>query len=77
MISLTANREWEDLVEELKKEIYHQQSNVFDNAQNWDQVCFLKGWCAALAYIINLRDTTKLQLEQIEGGEDADVQLPL
>lgn len=63
LLSLTGTSEWKALCEELGKEIYQHQSNLLENAQNWDQVVFTKGWCAALAYIINTRDLTKQVLE--------------
>lgn len=68
-MGMTGTHEWNDLLEELKQEIYQNQANVLENAQNWDQVVFMKGWCAALAYIINTRERTRIELEQA----DADV----
>ena len=64
VISLTANKEWDVLTEELKKEIYQHQANLLDNAKSWDDVVFTKGWCGTLAYIITLRQQAKTILEQ-------------
>jgi hypothetical protein len=66
LISLTANPEWVEFVEELKKEIYQEQANVFDSAQSWDDVQYKKGWCEALNYVITTRDRAKTYLEQLD-----------
>ena len=68
MISLTANKEWGEFTDDLKKEIYQHQANILENAANWDQVVFTKGWCAALAYIISLRERTKIAIEQADAA---------
>jgi len=68
MISLTANKEWGEFIEDLKSEIYQHQANVLESSDKWDQVVYTKGWCAALAYIISLRDRTKISLEQEEAN---------
>jgi hypothetical protein len=70
MLTLTGQPEWDVLVEELRKEIYQTQANLLENSQNWDQVCAAKGWCAALAYLINLRPRIKMQVQE---SENADV----
>lgn len=66
MISLTANKEWGELTDELKKEIYQNQANILENAKGWDAVVFAKGWCAALAYIISLRERSIMFKEQAQ-----------
>lgn len=76
MISLTANREWNTFIDDLKAEIYQNQANILENSQNWDQVVFAKGWNKCLAYIITLRDRVIVELDQIdeaEGDTNADV----
>jgi hypothetical protein len=73
-LGMTGTPEWNDFIEELKKEIYQHQANILENAANWDQVVFTKGWCAALAYIINTREKTKIEIDQLEES-DANVQL--
>jgi hypothetical protein len=72
MLTLTGSPEWDALVEEIKKEIYQHQANVLENANNWDSVVFTKGWCGALAYIMNLRSRIEAELEVVEQA-NADV----
>jgi len=60
MITLTGYPEWDTLKAELTRQIYQAQGNLLENAKDWDDVVFGKGWCAAFAYIINLRDNTVL-----------------
>lgn len=74
MLSLTGTPEWETLMLELKKEIYQAQANLLQNAQTWDAVVFQKGWCSALAYIINTRETTKATLDQAEDAKAAEAE---
>lgn len=74
LLTLTGTPEWKALCEELSKEIYQHQCNILESAQNWDQVVFTKGWCAALAYIINTRDLTKQVIENnLEEGRHANL----
>lgn len=73
ILSLTGNAEWDILVKELTNEIYQHQANVLDNAKNWDEVVYTKGYCAALAYIINLRDRTKNIQDNLKEANNADV----
>ena len=70
MITLTGYPEWATLKDELTRQIYQAQGNLLENATNWDDVMFGKGWCKAFAYIINLRDNTKLLQEAEKANAD-------
>ena len=74
MLGLTGTPEWEAFIEDLAKEIYHNQSGLLENAQNWDQIVFAKGWNKCLAYIINTRDRIIMEIDNAaEGDTSADV----
>ena len=73
MLGMTGSKEWEMFINELAKEVYNNQANLLENAQNWDQVVFAKGWNACLAYIINTRDRITLEIQNAEGDTNADV----
>ena len=57
IITLTSYPEWEDYVEELKKEIYQLQSNSLE-AKSWDELNQTKGVAKGLTRIVNLRADT-------------------
>jgi len=75
--TLTAYPEWGIMVDELKKEIYQAQANVFQ-LDGWDKVCAARGWVGGLAYIVNMRDNNikamrTAQAEAMAAQLDADV----
>jgi len=57
---LTGTPEFKVLVEELKRMVYELQANSFD-ADSWDQVLEDRGYAKGLAYMINLRENSKLE----------------
>lgn len=63
--------EWDEIKEELKKEIYQTQANLLDSAKDWDSVCRAQGYCQALAMIINLREIQQSYLDQITETQHA------
>ena len=71
IIQLTAYPEWGELVKELEKMIYNIQANSLE-APSWDVVCESRGFAKGLAYLVNLREDTKKQM-QIEVDNDAAV----
>lgn len=75
LLGLTGTPEWKALTNEIEKEIYHNQASLLENAQNWDQVVYLKGWNACLAYIINTRDRiiVEIENEKVMGDANADL----
>jgi hypothetical protein len=60
MMTLTGLPEWELLVEELEKMVYEIQANALE-ASSWEKVQEDKGFAKGLAYMINLRQQTKLE----------------
>jgi uncharacterized protein YbcC (UPF0753/DUF2309 family) len=60
IMTLTGTPEFATLVEELERMVYNLQANAFD-ATSWEQVQEDKGFAKGLAYIINLRENTKLE----------------
>jgi len=75
MLGLTGTPEWKAFTADLEKEVYHNQAGLLENATNWDQVVFAKGWNKCLAYIINTRDRIILEVqnEAVEGDANADL----
>lgn len=65
---MTSYNEWEDYVSELEREIYQIQSNALE-AKSWEEVQFFKGYAAALARTVNLREDTKSVVNMEERGE--------
>lgn len=60
IMTLTGTPEWEMLVEELEKMVYEIQANALE-AGSWEQVQQDKGFAKGLAYMIHLRENTKLE----------------
>jgi hypothetical protein len=60
IMTLTGLPEWEMLTEELAKMVYEIQANALE-ASSWEQVQQDKGFAKGLAYMINLREDTKLE----------------
>lgn len=66
-------KEWNLVKKGLANDIYAAQAQSLD-AKNWDQVCELKGYAKALAFIIGLRENTlqaKAQGSSLLGDDDA------
>ena len=57
---LTGTPEFRVLVAELERMVYTLQANAFE-APSWDRVQEDKGFAKGLAYIINLRENSKLE----------------
>jgi len=74
LLGMTGTPEWKAFIAELSKEVYHNQANLLENAQNWDQVVYAKGWNACLAYIVNTRDRIIVEVQnEAEGDANANV----
>ena len=74
MLGMTSTPEWEAFCDDLSKEIYHNQAGLLENAQNWDQIVFAKGWNKCLAYIVSTRDRTIMEIDnEAEGDTNANV----
>lgn len=74
MLELTSTKQWELLVKEVSGEIYHMQANCLEFAKDWDDVVRLRGYAQALAeYIVNLRDTVKTEIDNIEEAKRASL----
>lgn len=65
LLYLTGLDEWNTLCLSLKNEIYAAQARSLD-VGSWEEVNQLRGYAQALAFIINLRDNTKMGMKQDE-----------
>ena len=63
---------FELLRRECEAEIYNRQADTLEYAKDWDQVMFNRGWCAALAYVRQLREMTENNLRNQDGEFDND-----
>lgn len=73
VLTCTGHPEWETVKKGLTNDIYQAQAQSLD-AKNWDQVCELKGYAKALAFIISLRENTITASKQgssLFGDDDA------
>ena len=70
ILKLMGTREWLNIAENLKKDIYNLQASMME-VDTWDKVNELRGFCQGITYIINLRDTV-IQARKQE-AQDADV----
>lgn len=57
ILSVTGGPDWEIVKKVLLADIYNIQAGALD-AKSWEAVCEARGFAAALAYIVNLRETT-------------------
>ena len=47
---------WEEIQEDLRREIYEKQATVLDAAKTWEEVNQIKGYCVALNMLLHLRE---------------------
>lgn len=75
ILTCTGHPEWETVKKGLANDIYAAQASALD-AKTWEQVCELKGYAKALAFIMNLRENTltaKAQGSSLLGDDSADL----
>jgi len=63
ILTLTGSINWPILQQALDNEIYQCQAMSLD-AKSWEDVCALRGYAKALAYVRNLREMTIKAKEQ-------------
>lgn len=61
---LTALDEWNELAEDLKRQVYHLQASALESG-TWEQVCEARGFAKGLAYVISLKDQAQTLLEEL------------
>jgi len=62
ILSITAGPDWDIVKKGLSNDIYQVQAGALD-AKTWEAVCEARGFAQALAYLINLRETTIRTME--------------
>ena len=72
VLTITGGVDWEIFAQGLHNDIYHVQANILE-APSWDEVCEARGFCKGLAYVISMRDSTLLAMQQAEEDKNADV----
>jgi hypothetical protein len=68
--TMFATAGWEQLRKEITAEVTNQQVHVLENAKSYDEICEIRGWVRALAFIYELRDI----LERERSNEEASVE---
>lgn len=66
LIDLTADPKWQKFKAEIEKEIYQIQANVLDAIKTEQELYYAKGYAAAMATFVNLRETSKKVLEMAD-----------
>ena len=70
ILTVTGMPDWELVIKFLVHEALITRDSCAD-AQSWEEVCSRRGFAEGLAYVANLRETTKRAQEE----RNADVQL--
>jgi hypothetical protein len=65
VLDVTGGSSWDIFKKGLEGDIYTLQAQALD-AETWEQVCELRGFAKGLAFIMNLRENTKLAMAQGE-----------
>jgi len=71
-LTITTGSNWEEFVEETKKEIYQEQVSALETCQTIEQLHERRGYLKGLSRIVNLREDTIAILEQSALEESQD-----
>lgn len=69
ILGLTGSEEWQTFLIVLEAEGNAAVSNQLE-AETWDLVNYQRGYIAALRFVANIRETTKILIEQAEANAD-------
>ena len=77
VLDVTGGPSWDIVKKGLANDIYATQAGSLE-AQTWEQVCEARGFAKGLAFVMNLRESTKEAMRQgssvmLETARDADV----
>lgn len=63
VLEVTSGPAWDVVKQGFANDIYQSQASALD-AENWGAVCELRGFARGIAYVMRIRETIKVAMDQ-------------